>query len=239
VATGALSALLRIVCEFLLPPLCDSCRSRLPSHLRWLCPACSARLRDLEVDDPVLRQSRLLLTSSGNISLFVALYRFEADGPLRTIIHGVKYQGLTRAGIRLGRVLGRRVRDECPHDIDAIVPVPLHPTRYRERGYNQAACIARGLARVLRVPVDEGILVRARSTVSQTSLGREERRANVRGAFSVPSSRRSAAEGRRFLIVDDVVTTGSTLQECAAALCSEGARRCVACAVAVAADGNV
>ncbi|HTY57426.1 MAG TPA: phosphoribosyltransferase family protein, partial [Bacteroidota bacterium] len=101
-------------------------------------------------------------------------------------------------------------------------------------GFNQCAHIARGVASVTGRPVRSGLLRRSRFTPSQTPLGVEERRENVRGAFALRRRARSAIEGKTILLVDDVVTTGATMRSCAGLLCASGARSVVACAVALA-----
>jgi ComF family protein len=112
---------------------------------------------------------------------------------------------------------------------ERIVPVPLHPRRLRERGFNPSALLARSLAREHRSRFDASLLLRVRDTPSQTGLGRRARRANLRGAFQV---RPGARAPQVIWLVDDVVTTGSTLIECARALRRAGARRVVAICVA-------
>jgi len=111
----------------------------------------------------------------------------------------------------------------------SIVPVPLHPRRLRERGFNPAALLARSIAREWRLRFDATLLLRVRDTPSQTGLDRRARRANVRGAFQV---RPAAGAPRVIWLVDDVVTTGSTLVECARALRRVGAREVVAICIA-------
>jgi ComF family protein len=104
--------------------------------------------------------------------------------------------------------------------VDIVVPVPLHKRRLRRRGFNQAARLAHALSEQVNLTVDEGILVRHRSTVAQVDLGAEQRRENVRDAFRCVSQ---GAVGKHVLLVDDVLTTGSTLEACAEALRKGGA----------------
>jgi ComF family protein len=141
---------------------------------------------------------------------------------LRKAIHCFKYEDLHCLAGPLGALMasgwqtlaGNRV------DIDLILPVPLHRARLRERGYNQAALLARELGNRIGVPVAGDLLVRTRATVPQVGLSAEERQANVQGAFQ---SVTGVLVGKKVLLVDDVYTTGSTLESACAALRESGA----------------
>jgi ComF family protein len=138
------------------------------------------------------------------------------SGPLRTAIHQFKYEGLRSLAAPLGQLMSRAWSDLDPVDgLDAIVPVPLHRSRQRERGYNQAALLARELGPSLHCPVVEDELVRVKATAPQIDLSAEQRRANVQGAFKCT---KGSLAGKRVLLVDDVCTTGATLEAAAAAL---------------------
>lgn len=139
---------------------------------------------------------------------------------LREAVHHLKFSG--RKG--LGAPLGRRLAGSIVLAYDLVVPLPLHPSRLRERGYNQAALIAAGLARELGLPVVEGELVRLRPTGHQAKLDREERLRNLQGAFG---ARRLAVpwSGRSVLLVDDVLTTGATASAAAEVVRQTGARQ--------------
>ncbi len=150
------------------------------------------------------------------------------EGALREAVHALKYRGKLGLVEPLGWGLAEVVAQEprlC--GVDAVVPVPLHPRREAQRGFNQAEELARVVSARLGRPVRRA-LVRVRDTPSQTELDEEQRRRNVREAFAV----RGRVGGLRLLLVDDVVTTGSTLGECAAVLRRAGAED--VCAVAVA-----
>jgi len=139
------------------------------------------------------------------------------DGALLTAIHRFKYQGQTN----IGRILGGMMADTAvslwsPGHFTLIVPVPLHKRRLRERGFNQAVVLAREIARRLTLPLDVWSLRRAVETIPQVDLARQERIHNVRGAFVLRRPERIV--GQRILLIDDVCTTGSTLQECASLL---------------------
>ncbi len=141
------------------------------------------------------------------------------EGPLREAIHHFKYHHQTALACPLGRLL-EACWMEQPLPADVLVPVPLHSARLRERGYNQSALLARRLAVTLSLPVVEDCLVRIRATASQMTLGAAERRTNVEGAFACRDGRLA---GRRVLLIDDVCTTGSTLEACSVALSQAGA----------------
>jgi len=140
-------------------------------------------------------------------------------GPLREAIHHLKFGGRRRLGV----ALGLRLAAEIPPVHDLIVPIPLHPSRLRERGYNQAALIGAGIGQALGTAVVERGLVRRRPTGHQAKLDRSERLRNLRGAFGVARVKNLPWEGRRVLLVDDVLTTGATASAAAEVLRATGA----------------
>jgi len=141
------------------------------------------------------------------------------EGPLRQAIHQFKYNRQTALAIPLVRLLESCWTENCL-PVDVIVPVPLHPSRLRERGYNQSALLARHFAASINVPVVEDCLVRTRATASQMTLNASERQTNVEGAFACVGDR---LVDEHVLLVDDVCTTGATLESCALALSHAGA----------------
>ena len=173
---------------------------------------------------------------SGHIEGLSAAYVFEKRGPLQSALHLLKYAGMHSLGVWLGRELGGAIRsDPAFAGAGVLIPVPLHGARLRERGYNQSERICAGIALATGLSVAAGALVRTRNTRSQTELTHREREENVHGAFAL---RRGCGgrevRGRVVVLVDDVITTGSTLASCAAALRDAGARTVLAAAVAVA-----
>ena len=140
------------------------------------------------------------------------------DDPLRKAIHALKYEQLTAAAESLGRLLCDYLTLQ-PLAFDVIVPVPLHPERQAERGYNQSALLADVVAHERSARVDVRTLVRTRNTAPQVGLNESQRRSNLTGAFAC----RGRLEQARVLLIDDVCTTGATMRECAAALHAAGA----------------
>lgn len=141
---------------------------------------------------------------------------------MREAVHQFKYGRKVSLGKTLGRLMARGCRDfleDCEADI--IMPVPLHPKRLRWRGFNQAALLARQVSRAYAVPLDPFTLKRTRATQPQTQLNEPERRRNVRGAFALRTA--SALEGKKVLLVDDIYTSGATVNECSRTLKKGGA----------------
>jgi ComF family protein len=195
-------------------PLCGPCWEGLPRHRAPTC-TCGWPLPPGRSSCSRCRRGHQPLDSGASLGPY--------EGALRTVIHELKYRGRRRVATRLANTLleepsARAVVEGC----DLLVPVPLHPRRLRERGFNQAALIARELGRRTRRPCGEGVLVRRKDTSPQTGLSAAERRRNVAGAFAV--RRRGQVAGHAVTLVDDVLTTGATARACARALRESGAQ---------------
>jgi ComF family protein len=150
-----------------------------------------------------------------------SLYHYSPDSPIREVVHAIKYRGCRGLAEELGFDTGRTLAIFPEfHSIDVVIPIPLHPARYRERGYNQAEMIARGVARGLQVPMAPRALRRDRHTGTQTTLDNDARRRNVDGAFRGITD---DIRDRVVLLCDDVLTTGATLRSAARALLQAGA----------------
>jgi ComF family protein len=144
--------------------------------------------------------------------------------PLRSIIHAFKYKGNTLLGEPLGTLLAQTY---YRHHMTAelIIPVPMHAERLQQRGYNQAQLLAVSCARHLQIPVTTALLARTRTTATQVTLNAQQRRSNLRGAFYYPSKiTTQVILNRKILVVDDVCTTGATIEACATTLLAAGAR---------------
>jgi ComF family protein len=208
--------LLTDLLQLLFPPLCCLCRRHLSEGEELLCLHCIDSLPYTYYftlpETPLLRD----LTGYPNILSATAFLRYGEDSPARPLIHDLKYYGNQALGHFLGRLAGRRLM-AAGHPLctaGLIIPVPLHPRRQRERGYNQSECIAEGLSSVLHIPVDTTSFVRTINTSSQTTQTAEERHHNLRGAFSIARPE-IIRQHRHILLVDDVSTTESTFATCA------------------------
>ncbi|MEQ1747336.1 MAG: phosphoribosyltransferase family protein [Saprospiraceae bacterium] len=142
-----------------------------------------------------------------------AMYFFNRKSPIQKALHRLKYQNQPDIGVRIGWLLGNQLRQSPLYrDLDGIVPVPLHPQKEHLRGYNQSEKLAEGIAETLNVPVLKGVLVRVSISESQTRKKRMARFENVDEVFAV--RRPDRAKGKHLLLVDDVLTTGATLEAC-------------------------
>lgn len=148
-----------------------------------------------------------------------ACFFFSKDGKVQHLIHELKYKGNSDAGVFLGQELGKTLK-EAPlfQGLDYLIPVPLHPKREKERGYNQSAMIAQGLSEMTGIPVVEDFLIRSVNTATQTHKSKEDRWKNVKDIFALHHGDR--LEGKYVLLIDDVLTTGATLEACALTLSS-------------------
>jgi ComF family protein len=147
-----------------------------------------------------------------------AYYKFIKNGNVQKILHALKYRNCPELGIMLGGWFGYALK-EAGYTFDILIPVPLHRTRLRQRGYNQSDKIAEGMAAVMETPWADDIVVRTQKTITQTGKDRIARFENVSNIFSLEKP--EAIKGKRVLVIDDVVTTGSTLEACIMAI-SEG-----------------
>jgi len=211
----------QLVLDLLYPPRCVHCASTED----WFCQDC---LKQIALITPPVCQ-RCGTPMSGSqckecahnplhaIDGIRSASYFE-DNPIRSAIHFLKYRDHKAVAAALGQILAEACRT-YQLQADVIVPVPLHPSRYKERGYNQSELLVKELASILSLPVDTKTLQRTRVTKSQMTLGISERHENVKEAFAC---RDETLAGKKLLLIDDVCTTGSTLDAGAAALKASG-----------------
>jgi ComF family protein len=198
--------------------LCDPCESALPRFGPEACPKCGQGL-----GPGAIVESRCLDCWGRSLAFEGAVAFGPYQDALRDLILRFKLGGERVLARDLGRLLaGRAAADARTGDADAIVPVPLHPQTERHRGYNQAALLAEALGRRLGKPVLLRTLAKVRATEPQATLEAARRSANVEGAYGV--RRPDRVSGRRLILVDDVMTTGSTADEAARALRQAGAK---------------
>lgn len=231
-AAGWVGAGLRAAVDIVYPPSCIACQAA-TGEAQALCPTCWGEMRFIErpycerlgtpfavdlgdgmvspaaiADPPVFARAR-------------AVCRF--DGAARELVHRLKYGDRTDLALTMGRMMTQAGRELLP-EADVIVPVPLHRFRLWTRRFNQAAALSQVVAQRSGVPLAPLALARVKRTRQQVGLTRAQRADNLQGAFKVPTAARPQIEGRRILLVDDVLTTGATGNAAARALLRGGAR---------------
>jgi ComF family protein len=230
---GGFRAALRLVRDVVLPPLCPSCREPL-SDASGLCASCWSKLSLIEppycarLGIPFAYDPGPGLLSMEAIANPPAYGRARAavryDDVARTLVQAFKYSDRLDLAPMMGRWMARAGR-ELLADADALIPVPLHWRRLWARRFNQSAALAGAISVLCGVPVAHGGLKRVRATPQQVGRSRVDRADNVQGAFSVPAERKAAIAGRRLVLIDDVLTSGATVDACARALLRASAAR--------------
>jgi ComF family protein len=204
---------LRDFVSLIFPDLCVACRDGLMANEDLICTDCLYNLPatnfHLQPDNLVARQFWGKLPIKGAYSL----YYFNKGGNIQNMMHQFKYNGMHRIGNVLGNIAGKQLlHNEAFNSAEIIIPVPLHKNRLKERGYNQSASFADGLAQKLSAKVDIDNLVRSVATKTQTHKSRFARFENMQEVFAV--ARPADLINKHVLLVDDIVTTGSTLEAC-------------------------
>ena len=200
--------------SLLFPRLCYACGNHLLRNENLICTECYVLIPrtnyHLENENPVaqLFWGRCLIEKAAAFSFY------NKGSRIRNLIHNLKYRGIRELGFELGRIYGLSLKSSgFIADIDLIIPVPLHPSKKRIRGFNQSDYISLGIADTTGLPVSSDSLARITGSETQTKRSRYERWTNVEGIFHVTDP--EIIRGRHILLIDDVITTGSTLESCA------------------------
>lgn len=200
--------------NLLFPRLCQACNVSLLGTEDLICTDCLYNLPytnfHTQPDNIVAQQ----FWGKVDLQQAYALLYFEKGGKVQHLIHQFKYKGMPKIGNKLGSIAGEQLlQSNLLKTVDHIIPVPLHKSRLRERGYNQSTHFAQGLAGKLQATVEEDNLIRVVKTATQTHKNRFARYENMQQVFAVKHPEK--LEGKHIMLVDDIVTTGSTLEACA------------------------
>jgi len=219
--------------NLLFPELCNGCGKLLYHGEKDICTKC---LYDLPYTDFHLYQDNLVakqLWGRLPVNAAMAMLYFKKGTKVQNLIHGLKYDGKTEVGLTLGKLLAKKLlQNELYPDIDLVIPVPLHQKKLRLRGYNQSEYIAAGLAEELGISISTKNLLRNKSTETQTKKARYTRYENMQDVFNVIKAEELA--DKHILLVDDVITTGATLEACGNTLLNHGIKKLSIAAVAFA-----
>ncbi|MBI1937336.1 MAG: ComF family protein [Ignavibacteriales bacterium] len=218
--------------DFFLPRFCISCEKKLSSEVYFVCSGCIDSIKNADAGRITHEFNRKFLNDK-LINDFTSPFVFEKEKTLQHIIHALKYNGNFRLGIFLGRLAAEKAKHKISEwDADIIVPVPIHRLKKAERGYNQSFYISKGIGSVLQIQIVKNAVVRKKFTETQTAFASEERKENVKDAFAIKN--KNVVRGKKIILVDDVITTGATISECAKVLIENGAEKVFAFSVAVA-----
>lgn len=203
--------------HLLFPHVCEGCGTDVISPDQFLCLQCHASLPKTEFhlypNNPVEKifWGRLPLVNA------TAQYYFSKRSAMQHLMHQLKYRGNKELGLYLGRLIGQALKETNRFAaVDALVPLPLHPSKEKKRGYNQATVLCEGIKEVFDKPILKDAVTRTTHTESQTKKNRVQRWQNMEGRFEVVNE--DALKDKHLLLVDDVVTTGATLEACGAEL---------------------
>lgn len=215
------------------PELCVSCDKPLNAGEKCLCTSCRFHLPKtnfhFEEINPIIKH----FWGKVKVEAAAAYFLFTKGEKVQHLIHQLKYRKRKDIGVFLGELYGYDLKKSAVFStVDVIIPVPLHPKKLRKRGYNQSECFAEGLSQSLKVSYDVKSLKRNKETQTQTRKHRFERFENVNSVFSV--AKPEQIKGKHILLVDDVITTGSTLVACAEALLAVPGTRVSIAAIAYA-----
>ncbi len=201
------------------PLHCETCDARIVSrtHVHRVCDACLYMFESAPEDDSLLNQLYTQNNKDSFISSIESHFAFHQEAPIQQTIHAIKYENAQQMAFDFGKYIAR-IRKH--REVDYYIPVPLHSARLRERGYNQSLFIAQGISSITKVPVINA-LERLFYSTTQTKLSSKDRMQNVQGIFSIKNV--DLIRDKRLMLIDDVMTTGSTLEECAQVLLESGA----------------
>ena len=199
------------------PDLCVTCDNDLMKQEHLICSKCLIELPrthyHLVKDNPV----EIVFWGRVPIEKATAYFLFQKGSKYQKLLHQLKYKGMRTIGVEMGKYFGSElIQNNYFGDVDFLVPVPLHPKKERKRGYNQSLAIAEGIGKIIGKETLSNVLYRAYYSETQTRKGRFERWENVNDLFKLNNAEK--INGKHILLVDDIVTTGSTLEACAKAL---------------------
>ncbi|MCK4358881.1 MAG: ComF family protein [Candidatus Cloacimonetes bacterium] len=220
--------------DLFFPNVCIVCKEKLTNN-HCICQKCLNELVLLDIkkcffcgENPA--QNGLCENCKKELHFDGLVSAYKFDNIIQLLIHNLKYNEYMKIGKHLGELLANRLsKYEFISDIDFIIPVPLHKVKERERGFNQSYLISKEISNILKIPLGKNIIKRSKYTKTQTKLTKEEREKNVGDAFEIKYP--ELVKEKIFLIVDDVITTGSTMKSIALLLKGIGARKFYAASI--------
>lgn len=201
------------ICSLFYPKICTSCKKSLLNNEKLVCTYCRHDLPIICYND--FKKNKITAMFYGKVSIESAntFLLFQREGKVKELIHALKYKSNQKVGTFLGNWFGKILLDKGAfQNVDIIIPVPLHKAKERKRGYNQLTTFGKSLGNILQIDYKERLLVRTSSSETQTFKNKIERFSNATTRFKVLNSK--TLENKHILLIDDVITTGATLEAC-------------------------
>ncbi|MEM6516359.1 MAG: ComF family protein [Bacteroidota bacterium] len=199
------------------PQVCYGCNALMSDNEKSLCTECRHNLPTTNFDNDTENAVHKMLYGRVKLENATALLHFSKKGIVQQLMHNLKYRGHEDIGHFLGEWMGEELRElKAYENIDVVVPVPLHKSKLRKRGYNQVDKFGKAIAKALNTEYDSSILLKTRKTKTQVFKNRLKRGSEIDSRFSIKNPER--IRGKHILLVDDIITTGATIEACANAL---------------------
>lgn len=221
------------ILDLVFPRICCTCGKRIAHEEELVCFSCRSKLPKVKFPDQKDNELTNRFLGKFPVKFGVSYLYFFKSGITQTLMHQFKYNQKPKLGILFGNYLGFEISmADLNSGIDMIIPVPLHRKKLRKRGYNQSLMFAKGLSESANIPVESGIIARTIYNQSQTHKSKEERQKSVSNIFQIMEPEKVA--GKSILLVDDVITTGATLEACGVLLLNAGCRELSIATMAIA-----
>jgi len=208
--------MLRDFISLFYPTVCAACSNSLYKHESVICNQCYVSLPKSNYHTNPNNPLATIFKGRFPFMEASAFYLFKKKSKVQHLLHQLKYKNRPEIGITVGKWMADELKESNFANADMIVPVPLHPKRQLKRGYNQSTQLANGIGNKLSIPVLEDVLYRKTATKTQTKKGKADRWENVEAIFDIYPS--AQLEGKKIILIDDVITTGSTIESCANAI---------------------
>lgn len=226
-----ISSIFSAFSHLLYPSLCFGCGDNEIGEHEFICIHCLSSLPYTQFEKTRNNPIEKLFWGRTNIKFASSTFYYVEQTPLQQLIHQVKYKEQQKLGIYLGTAMGNLLNPVfSEHEVDLLIPMPLHPKKLKKRGYNQASLLCDGISKTTGRNYDEEVLVRTENTGTQTKKSRIERWENVNAVFSVNDSNK--IRDKHILLVDDVITTGASTEACAQTLLNAGSKSVAVCSLA-------
>lgn len=203
--------------QLFFPHICVGCGSDLLENDQTICIQCYSKLPETGFSAHPNNPIEKIFYGRLPVKEAMAAYYFTKSSVLQRLVHTLKYNNNQEVGLQLGRWMGVLLQKSGRFSqLDALIPLPLFPEKEKKRGYNQAEVLCQGICEIINVPVKKDVVIRKRFTDTQTKKGRSDRWRNVDGSFEVANP--AILKGKHLLLVDDVITTGATIEACGLAI---------------------